>query len=192
MKIGKLYPLTFTSTVTQNTCKINHQFNCSKKCLVYLLTCNKCFKQYIGQIVDEFRRRWNYYKSNDRNFQRLEPCMQEHLFSHSHNGFLNDISITFTDTTDPSYPLRREDYWRKTLKTMVPYRVNIEDSVCFFFFVCVCLLFYMSACFKDYDFGITEFVLSVYIVASGVVSVYIHKKSTREECSPDNIFSMLD
>ena len=67
--------------------------------------------------------------------------------------------------------------------------------------VCVCLLFYMvisvfykmiSACFKDYDFGITEFVLSVYIVASAVVSVYIHKKSTREECSPDNTSFMLD
>ena len=46
--------LTFTSTATQNTYKINHQFNCSEKCLVYLLTCNKCFKQYVGQIVDKF------------------------------------------------------------------------------------------------------------------------------------------
>ena len=89
---------------------------------------------------------------------------------------------------------------------MVPYRVNIEDSVlclcvCVCVCVCVCLLFYMvisvfykmiSACFKDYDFGITEFVLSVYIVASAAVSVYINKKSTREECSPDNTSFMLD
>ena len=29
----------------------------------------------------------------------------------------------------------------------------------------------MSACFKDYDFGITEFVLSAYIIASVVVSI---------------------
>ena len=71
-----------------------------------LLTCNKCCKQYVGQTVDEFRRRWNNYKSNDRKFQRLEPCMQEHLFSHfsmaGHDGFLNDVSITFIDKTDPS------------------------------------------------------------------------------------------
>ena len=46
-----------------------------------------------------------------------------------HNGFLNDVSITFIDKTDPSDPLRREDYWRKTLKTMVPYGLNTEDSV---------------------------------------------------------------
>ena len=27
-------------------------------------------------------------------------------------GFFNDVSITFIDKTDPSDPLRREDYWR--------------------------------------------------------------------------------
>ena len=59
--------------------------------------------------------------------------MQEHLFSHfsmaDHDGFLNNISVTFIDKTDPFDPLRIEDYWRKTLKTMVPYGLNIEDSV---------------------------------------------------------------
>ena len=139
---------TFISTTTQNTYKINHQFNCSEKCLVYLITCNKCFKQYVGQTVDEFRQRWNNYKSNDR---------KSNLFSHcsmaGHDGFLNDVSITFIVKTDPSDPLRREDYRRQTLKTMVPYGLNIEDSV---WWVFLCLLFYMvtsviytvmSACF---------------------------------------------
>ena len=123
----------FTSTATQNTYEINHQFNCSEKCLVYLHTSNKCFKQYVGQTLDEFRRRWNNYKSTDRKFQRFEPCMREHLFSHfsmaGHDGFLNNISMTFINKTDPSDPLEREDYWRQTLKTMVPYGLNIEDSV---------------------------------------------------------------
>ena len=90
----------FTSTLTQNNQKINHQFNCREKCLVHLLTCNECFKHYVGQTVDEFCWRWNNYKSNDREFQRLEPCIQEHLFSHcliaGHNRFLNDVSITWT------------------------------------------------------------------------------------------------
>ena len=155
---------TFTSTATQNTYKINCQFNCSEKCHVYLLACNKCFKQYVEQTVDEFLPRWDNYRSNDRKFQPwslheppLEPCMQEHLFSNfsiaGHDEFLNDVSITFIDKTDPSDPLRREDYWRQTLKTMVPYGLNIEDSV---WWVFLCLLFYMvtsvfytvmSACF---------------------------------------------
>ena len=41
-----------------------------------------------------------------------------------HDGFLNDVSITFIDKTDPFDVLRREDYWRQTLKKMVPYEVN--------------------------------------------------------------------
>ena len=46
-----------------------------------------------------------------------------------HNKFFDNVSITFIDKTDPSDPLHREDYWRLILKTMVPYRFNIEDSV---------------------------------------------------------------
>ena len=48
---------------------------------------------------------WNNHKSNDRNSQRLEPCMQEHLFGQfsmaAHDGFLNDVSITFIGKADP-------------------------------------------------------------------------------------------
>ena len=47
-------------------------------------------------------------KSNDRIFQRIEPYMQEHLFSYfsmtDHDGFLKDVSITLIDKanlTDP-------------------------------------------------------------------------------------------
>ena len=58
--------------------------------------------------------------------------MQEHLFRHfsspGRNGFLNDVSITFIDKTDPSNPLKREDYWKRTFKTMVPFGLNIEDN----------------------------------------------------------------
>ena len=60
-------------------------------------------------------------------------CMQEHLYRHfsspGHRGFLNDVSVTLIDKTDGSDPKKREDYWMKTLKTMAPYGLNIEDSV---------------------------------------------------------------
>ena len=70
--------------------------------------------------------------------------MQKHLLSHfpmaGHEGFLNDVSITFIDKTDPSDPFRREDYWRQTLKTMVPYGLNTDDRV---WRMLLCLLFYL-------------------------------------------------
>ena len=63
----------------------------------------------------------------------MVPCMQEYLFSHfsmaDHDEFFKDVSITFIDQKDPSDTLPKEDYWRQTLKIMVPYRHNIEDSV---------------------------------------------------------------
>ena len=62
---------TFTSTVAQNTYKINHQLSCSEKFLIHLLLCNKYLKKYVDQTVDELRQRWNNYKGNDRKFQRL-------------------------------------------------------------------------------------------------------------------------
>ena len=59
--------------------------------------------------------------------------MQEHLYryfsSPGHRGFLNDVSVTLIDKTDGSDLKKREDYWMNTLKTMAPYRLNIEDSV---------------------------------------------------------------
>ena len=124
---------TFTSTVTGDTYFINHKFYCNERCLIYLLTCNCCKKQYVGQTVNKFRFRWNNYKSNFRKHQQGERCMQQHLYEHfcnsDHNCFTSDVSITFIDKTDPSDPLKREDYWRRTLKTMTPFGLNIEDSV---------------------------------------------------------------
>ena len=59
--------------------------------------------------------------------------MQEHLYRHlsslGHKGFLNDASVTLIGKTDGSDPKKREDYWMRTLKTMAPYGLNIEDSV---------------------------------------------------------------
>ena len=53
--------------------------------------------------------------------------MQQHLLSHC--GFLEDVSLTFIDKTDPADPLKRYEYWRTTLKAMAPFGLNIEERV---------------------------------------------------------------
>ena len=73
---------TFTSTATGEIFKINHKFNCDDKCLIYLLTCNQCRKQYVGQTVDSFRFRWNYYKCNCQKHAKGESVKQQHLNYH--------------------------------------------------------------------------------------------------------------
>ena len=59
-------------------------------------------------------------KSDSRKHGQGATCMQQHLFNHfcssGYYGFLEDISLFFIDKTDPSHPLKRENYWRSTPK----------------------------------------------------------------------------
>ena len=59
---------------------LNHELNCYDKCLIYLLKCRFCKKQYVGETTDAFRLRWNNSEDNDRKFLRNESYMQQHLY----------------------------------------------------------------------------------------------------------------
>ena len=121
----------FQSFQTKKQYKINHQLNCNDKCLIYLLSCKVCGLQYVGSTTDKFRLRWNNYKENNRKAKRgeehMQPLVFEHFSSNDHNGFLEDCSITLIDKTDGSDPTRREEYWRRVLKTVTPYGLNTID-----------------------------------------------------------------
>ena len=124
---------TFTSTAAGESFKINHTLNCDSNCLTYLLTCKCCGKQYVGETTDEFRLRWNNYKSNDRKNARNESCKQENLLelfkSEVHSGFLGNVCLTLIDKTNGKESKRTENYWMRTLKTYAPFGPNIEDCV---------------------------------------------------------------
>ena len=51
--------------------------------------------------------------------------LYEHFTEKDHEGFQQDVSIIFIDKTDPFDPLKREKYWRDTLKTLAPDDLNI-------------------------------------------------------------------
>ena len=87
-----------------------------------------CGLQYVGSTTDPFRYRWNNYKDNNRKSERGVKHMQADLFerfaSHGHSVFLEDGTITLIDKTDGADPTRREEYWRRVLKTVSPYGLN--------------------------------------------------------------------
>ena len=84
--------------------------------------------QDVGSTTDPFCYRWNNYKDNNRKAERRVEHMQADLFEHfasnGHNGFLEDCTITLIDKTDGADPTRREEYWRRVLKTVSPYGLN--------------------------------------------------------------------
>ena len=124
---------TFQSSVTKESYKINFKLDCDDKCLVYLLTCNVCHLQYVGQTTDRFRMRWNNYKCCNRKALNGELVPQidfhRHYFQSGHKNLPNDCSIILIDKTDPKKPCERETFWIHKLKTMVPFGLNTVESI---------------------------------------------------------------
>ena len=54
----------FNSMVTGEIYKMNFHFDCKSLCVIYLITCKMCKKQYTGSTVIKFRACFNQYKSN--------------------------------------------------------------------------------------------------------------------------------
>ena len=50
---------TFTSDFTGGTYNTNHKRGCEDNCLVCLLLCEYCGKQYVGGNTNKLRYRWN-------------------------------------------------------------------------------------------------------------------------------------
>ena len=61
---------TFQSTVQRCTFHINHHFDYNSQGVVYLITCGKCSKQYVGNTVTSFRLRFNNHKSSLNRFSK--------------------------------------------------------------------------------------------------------------------------
>ena len=61
---------TFQSTVQRRTFHINHHFDCNSQGVVYLITCGKCSKQYVGNTVTSFRLRFNNHTSSLNRFSK--------------------------------------------------------------------------------------------------------------------------
>ena len=54
----------FSCSVDKKEYVINHGFNCIDKCIIYLLTCNKCKLQYVSKTG--FTVPLNNYKDKDK------------------------------------------------------------------------------------------------------------------------------
>ena len=118
----------------KETFKINYCFDCNSNnsnCLIYLISCKVCGRQYVGSTTERFMFLWNSYKSCQRKGERGEDCIQkylhEHFLSQGHNGLINDAKIIFIDKTDPLDIIRRDKFWRTKHKTLAHYGLNVEE-----------------------------------------------------------------
>ena len=106
--------------------------------VVYLITCNKCKLQYVGETSQSLNKRFNWYNSCFRNPTTYSFC--KILNTHFSKGCCKDpsciVNITekregtgLTDRNAMNFaakPLRiaRETYWMHELRTVFPYGLN--------------------------------------------------------------------
>ena len=113
----------FKSTVTGEVFNLNFHFDCNSICVVYLLTCRICKKQYIFSTITRFTERFNQYKSNLnlygegwRDFKQKK--LWEHFYSHDHHGTHNDMIVQIIDFCDLNDQEKRENFWMHKLRTL--------------------------------------------------------------------------
>ena len=57
----------------------------------------------------------------------MQENLYEHFYSDGHNGFLDEVTVALTNKSDGKDPKNTENYWVRTLKTLAPDGLNIED-----------------------------------------------------------------
>ena len=123
---------TCRSTVQQRVFCINHHFDCNSQGVIYLITCGKCSKQYVGSTITTFRLRFNNHKSSINRFSKGQRGLSgqhlyEHFFEEGHSGpYVFRAQII--DVADVNKPTERESFWIEKLNTYVPLGLNLRKE----------------------------------------------------------------
>lgn len=120
----------FTSSRTGITYTIRHNFSCVSSNIIYLISCTKCKKQYVGLTTKQLNVRINHHRTNILN--RKQIYVSKHFNFPDHN--INNLSVQAIDKVPDqcSQPLqellRLEKYWIDTLKTWQPLGLNVDTG----------------------------------------------------------------
>lgn len=113
----------FTSSVTKKCYRIRYPFSCDTKNAVYLITCRKCSKQYVGKTCLTLRSRINQHRSSIK--MKRERYISKHFNLPAHS--ITDFSVQIIDTSsDNTKDLSQlEKYWINILQTIQPKGLNV-------------------------------------------------------------------
>ena len=121
----------FRSSVTGKTYKVigSGGWSCSTSNVVYLVTCQCCGLQYVGETSQALRKRMNNHRAN---IKSLKPqFLYKHFTSDGHkleDMFVQPIESIVVSPNEQastySKRLEREEFWIRELKTVYPYGLN--------------------------------------------------------------------
>lgn len=116
----------FSSTVTNRTYKIKQKINCKSKGVIYLITCQDCNKQYVGETGTAFSTRHYGHRSDIQKKPNL-PLSKHFLLG---NCSFERISIVGIELHkgDVNSRKQKEGWWQHQLKTTQPLGINNREE----------------------------------------------------------------
>ncbi|CAB4063506.1 unnamed protein product [Lepeophtheirus salmonis] len=109
----------FRSSMTGREYKFMNSVSCTTKNVIYLVTCNKCRKQYVGKTEQQFKQR---HYGHRREIETKVSPLGKHFAEEC--GYIN-WRFQIIDHCDASGDLtRREGYWQQELNTYAPHGLN--------------------------------------------------------------------
>ncbi|KAE8629241.1 hypothetical protein XENTR_v10000403 [Xenopus tropicalis] len=116
---------TFTSTKTGKVYNISERLSCTTRNVIYLITCKRCRKQYVGQTSNSIRRRFVDHLSTINCKKALSLPEHFHLPGHS----TQDIALTVIERVRSDQNLlEREIHWMEALGTLTPHGLNVKSK----------------------------------------------------------------
>ena len=96
---------------------------CNSFNIIYLITCSRCRKQYVGETSRKFKDRLNDHKSNIS--ANKKTAIAIHFSTPTHKlKHLSIIPIEQLPDNNKDIRVTKEKYWIKTLKTTYPSGLN--------------------------------------------------------------------
>ena len=122
----------FSSNFTNKRYPIQEHLTCESSNIIYLISCKKCPKQYLGESKNKLRTRFNAHRS-DIKLKKDKPVSNHfNLDDHSLDDLIltpiERIEIDLPEDETTKFRQAREAYWIETLNTARPIGLNIHHN----------------------------------------------------------------
>lgn len=119
----------FQSFITKEQFRIRHKFTCHSNNIIYLITCKKCHRQYVGKTTNKLKVKMNGHRTKIRSKKNTYLCNHFNFSDHD----IRDLSVQVIDNAHSTDKLDSlEKFWIGKLQTFVPHG-RILTTIYYFF-----------------------------------------------------------
>ena len=111
---------------TGTTHKVRTAATCKSTNVVYVIQCNRCGQQYVGETEKALHERINSHRSDVR-LKKTEKPVAAHFNSPNHTAQDMKVMVVEQIKKNDSWMRRtRESHWIATLDTLHPKGLNLD------------------------------------------------------------------